>query len=106
MNISFRYQDGAPPIEGDVAVKILLTGLKGGHSGVDIHLGRANANKLMFRLLKVAVCDYGARLATIDGGSLRNAIPREATAVITLPADNIEALWEFIADYQDLYRSK
>lgn len=106
LNISFRYQDGAPPIEGDVAVKILLTGLKGGHSGVDIHLGRANANKLMFRLLKVAVCDYGARLATIDGGSLRNAIPREAMAVITLPADNIEALWELIADYQDLYRSE
>ena len=106
LNISFRYQDGAPPIEGDVAVKILLTGLKGGHSGVDIHLGRANANKLMFRLLKVAVCDYGARLATIDGGSLRNAIPREATAVITLPADNIEALWELIANYQNLYRSE
>ena len=60
----------------------------------------------MFRLLKVAVCDYGARLATIDGGSLRNAIPREATAVITLPADNIETLWELIADYQDLYRSE
>ena len=61
--------------EGDVAVKISLTGLKGGHSGVDIHLGRANANKLMFRFLKEAVRDYGARLSSVDGGSLRNAIP-------------------------------
>lgn len=106
LNISFRYKDGEPLIEGDVAVKVSLTGLKGGHSGVDIHLGRANANKLMFRFLKEAVRDYGARLAMIDGGSLRNAIPREATAVITLPSDNVETLWELAADYQDMFRKE
>ncbi|MDR1407713.1 MAG: aminoacyl-histidine dipeptidase [Tannerella sp.] len=106
LNIAFRYRKGAPPIEGDVAVKISLTGLKGGHSGIDIHLGRANANKLMCRFLKEAVRDFGARLAFIDGGTLRNAIPREAVAVITLPAGNVELLWELAADYQELFRTE
>jgi len=60
----------------------------------------------MFRFLKEAVRDYGVRLASIEGGSLRNAIPREAEAVITLPKDNVELLWELVSDYQDLYRSE
>ena len=104
LNISFQYKKGSPLIEGDVPVKIQLTGLKGGHSGVDIHLGRANANKLMFRFLKEAIRDYGVRLASIEGGSLRNAIPREAVAIITLPNGNVESLWELVADYQELYQ--
>ncbi len=104
LNISLQYKKGSPLIDGDVAIRLFLTGLKGGHSGVDIHLGRANANKLMFRFLKEVVRDYGARLATIEGGSLRNAIPREAEAVIMLPKANTELLWEFIADYQELCR--
>lgn len=106
MNITFQYKKGTPLIEGDIPVKVMLTGLKGGHSGVDIHLGRANANKLMFRFLKEAVRDYGARLASIEGGSLRNAIPREAIAVITIPDGNEESLWELVADYQELYRTE
>ncbi len=106
LNISFQYKEGTPPIEGDAAVKVSLTGLKGGHSGVDIHLGRANANKLLFRFLKEIVRDYGARLSFVEGGSLRNAIPREAFAIITLPADEVEAIWELVADYQDLYRNE
>jgi dipeptidase D len=106
LNVSFRYGKGAPLIDGDVAVRLLLSGLRGGHSGIDIHLGRANANKLMFRFLKEAVRDYGVRLASIKGGSLRNAIPREAEAVIMLPKDNVEILWELVADYQDLYREE
>ena len=60
--------------------------------------------KLMFRFLKEAVRDYGARLSSVDGGSLRNAIPREAFAVITIPGDNVEALWELVSDYQEMYR--
>jgi dipeptidase D len=106
LNISFQYKDEPTIPEGDVAIKLSLIGLKGGHSGVDIHLGRANANKLMFRFLKEAVCDYGARLSSIDGGSLRNAIPREAFAVITIPGDNTESLWELVSDYQDLYNEE
>lgn len=106
LNISFQYKEDTDIPRGDVCVKLSLTGLKGGHSGVDIHLGRANANKLMFRFLKEAVCDYGARLATIDGGSLRNAIPREAFATVTIPGDNAEALWELVADYQDMFNTE
>ena len=106
LNISWQFKEDTYIPEGDVAVKISLTGLKGGHSGVDIHLGRANANKLMFRFLKEAVRDLGARLSWIDGGSLRNAIPREAFAIVTIPGDNVEALWEFIADYEEIYRTE
>ncbi|MDR2775500.1 MAG: aminoacyl-histidine dipeptidase [Tannerella sp.] len=106
LNISFQYREGQPLIEGDVPVRLFLSGLKGGHSGIDIHLGRANANKLMFRFLKEAVRDYGARLACVSGGSLRNAIPREAEAVIMLQKDNMEILWELVSDYQDLYRTE
>jgi dipeptidase D len=106
LNIAFQYKKGVPLIEGDVAVKINLSGLKGGHSGIDIHLGRANANKLIFRFLKEAVRDFGARLALINGGTLRNAIPREAVAVITIPGGNVEALWELVADYQELFRTE
>ena len=106
LNVTFKYRKGAPLINGDVAVRLLLSGLKGGHSGLDIHLGRANANKLMFRFLKEAVRDYGVRLAAIEGGVVRNAIPSEATAVITLPKDNVELLWELVSDYQDLYRDE
>lgn len=106
LNISFQFKEDTFIPEGDVAVKLSLTGLKGGHSGVDIHLGRANANKLMFRFLKEAVCDYGARLSAVDGGNMRNAIPREATAIITIPGDNVEALWELVSDYQEMYQSE
>ncbi len=89
--------------EGDIALKIELKGLKGGHSGVDINLQRANANKLLFRFLKDAVANYEARLACVEGGSLRNAIPREATAVITIPADGKEELLQLVDDYEDLF---
>ncbi|MDR3194047.1 MAG: aminoacyl-histidine dipeptidase [Tannerella sp.] len=106
LNITFQYNKGVPLIEGDVPVKVSLTGLSGGHSGVDIHLGRANANKLLFRFLKDAVRDYGARLAFVRGGSARNAVPREATAVVTLPNDSVDALWEFVADCQELWRAE
>ena len=104
LNISFQFKEDTYIPEGDVAVKITLSGLKGGHSGVDIHLGRANANKLMFRFLKEAVCDYGARLSAVEGGNMRNAIPREAWAIVTIPGDNIEALWELVSDYQEMYQ--
>jgi dipeptidase D len=98
----FRYQE-VPVPEGDVALKISLTGLKGGHSGVDIHLQRANANKLLFRFLKKAVAEYEARLAWVEGGNLRNAIPREAFALITIPSDGVDDLIELVKDFENLF---
>jgi dipeptidase D len=89
--------------EGDIAIKVTLKGCKGGHSGCDIHLQRANANKLLFRFLKDAVANYEARLAYIEGGSLRNAIPREATAIITIPAEGIDEIMDLVAEYENLF---
>lgn len=101
-NVSWEFKEVEAPA-GDIAVKVSLKGLKGGHSGGEIHLGRANANKLMFRFLKEAVCSLDARLALVEGGSLRNAIPREAFAVLTVLPENEEALFELVDDYNDLY---
>lgn len=101
-NITFRYFETEVP-DGDVAVKITLTGLNGGHSGLNINLQRANANKLIFRFLKDAVSNYEARLAAIDGGNMRNAIPREAVAVVTVPAEGVEDLMDLVHDYEALF---
>ncbi len=89
--------------EGDVAVKVSVKGCKGGHSGCDIHLQRANANKLLFRFLKDAVANFEARLAYVEGGSLRNAIPREAAAVITIPAEGVDEIMDLVAEYESLF---
>jgi len=70
-----------------IAYKIDVNGLKGGHSGMDIKLGRGNSNKLLFRFLKTYEKTLGLRLVSANGGSLRNAIPRESEAIITIPAN-------------------
>ena len=75
----------------DAAVKVVIKGLKGGHSGLEINEGRGNANKLMARFVHEAIAEYGARLATWHGGNMRNAIPFECSTVLTLPKENVEA---------------
>lgn len=82
--VHFNYKEEAVPA-ASVAMRIDVKGLKGGHSGLDIHLGRGNANKIINRILWDGFRDHKLRLASIDGGSLRNAIPREAIAIVTLP---------------------
>lgn len=83
----------------DVAVKVTLKGLYGGHSGLEINEGRANTNKLMARFVQEAVAEYEARLASWNGGNMRNAIPRECQVVLTLPAENVDALAASVADW-------
>ena len=78
-NITLPYTAEAAPA-GYVAYSVEVKGLKGGHSGIQIGYQRANANRELFRLLNHTACDV--RLASVDGGGLRNAIPREATAVV------------------------
>jgi len=97
----FEYQKNVPVPEGDIALKLSLTGLKGGHSGIDIILGRGNANKLMFRFLKQAVSDYEVRLASFQGGTLRNAIPREAFAIVTIPEEILQDFIDAVSVYED-----
>jgi len=104
-HISFAYKE-EPVYHGDVAYKISLTGLKGGHSGLDINLGRANANKLLFRLLKYLVSSFEARLASVEGGNLRNAIPREAFAVVTVPEEGQDDLLEAISEMEAIFKSE
>ena len=69
-----------------------VKGLKGGHSGMDIHLGLGNANKIMNRLLYNLSENAGLRVASIDGGGLRNAIPRESSALVLVPELSMELL--------------
>jgi len=83
MNTSakMKYNEEDVP-SGMKAYKLAITGLKGGHSGLDIHLGRGNANKLMNRFMWEAMANFDMRITEINGGSLRNAIPRESFAVV------------------------
>ncbi|MDR0907419.1 MAG: beta-Ala-His dipeptidase, partial [Rikenellaceae bacterium] len=107
-NIVMPYAAETAP-HGYKAVKVKVTGLKGGHSGIEIILQRANANKLLFRLLR-AHLNNGTLLASVDGGGLRNAIPREAEAVLLVSADHYTAFTEavkeltatIIAEYKDI----
>ncbi len=70
--------------ENSVSYEISVTGLNGGHSGMDIHKGLGNANKIMNRLLFDGFTNFGLRIAEINGGSLRNAIPRESFATVVI----------------------
>lgn len=86
-DVDIRYSlDWQPVTEQEQAVHLALTGLRGGHSGAEIHLNRGNAIKLLARLLEqVAAQSVPFRLADIAGGSVRNAIPREAFATVLVP---------------------
>ena len=84
--------------EGDIAVKVTLKGLRGGHSGLEINEGRANANKLMARFVRQAIADDEARLCSWQGGNMRNAIPRTATVVLAVPLENYDDFCE-LAEY-------
>ena len=83
-NVSLAYSEENVPT-GYKGYKLSITGLKGGHSGLDIPLGRGNANKIMFRLFNKVIDTHELKVAEINGGSLRNAIPREAFAIIAVP---------------------
>ncbi|MBL6949473.1 MAG: aminoacyl-histidine dipeptidase [Bacteroidales bacterium] len=97
-NITFNYKETSVP-DGMTAFKLTVKGLKGGHSGLDIPLGRGNSNKLLNRLMWSAEHLYGLRLASIDGGSLRNAIPRESVAIAVVPEKNKDAFLKEIKTF-------
>lgn len=91
---------------GHQAYRLNISGLKGGHSGVNIHLGRGNANKLLARFLVTHAAELDFKVSEISGGSLRNAIPREAEVVITLAADQRALLEQRVAAYQALLQQE
>lgn len=95
-----------PAEDGMVFHRLTVRGLNGGHSGMDIHKGLGNANKIMNRLI-LECSGLGVRISSIDGGSLRNAIPRESVSVIGVPSDkkNLfdDSISEAIKEISDEY---
>ena len=96
-NITLPYVAEAAPA-GYVAYAVEVKGLKGGHSGIQIGYQRANANRELFRLLDASACNL--RLASVDGGGLRNAIPREATAVVLVAEDDVKTFEAEVAAFE------
>ena len=104
-NISMDYQEETAPA-GTVPMQVSVTGLKGGHSGLDIALGRGNANKVLLRFLYQCQKDFQIRIAALNGGNLRNAIPREAFADIRVPEQFVDRIKEYIRDYETIIRKE
>ena len=92
----FEYKEEATP-DDSVGYEIALSGLKGGHSGLEIILQRGNANKLLARFLRENPC---ALISTIDAGGLRNAIPREAKAIIAVPSTQAAGFEKAAKDFE------
>lgn len=101
----YRYKQH-PVAKDSIAFSVTIKGLKGGHSGMDIHKGRANANKLLNRLLYNGDKVLDLQLSTFDGGSLRNAIPREANAVVVISKDQKSAFLSFVDDFLELVKAE
>lgn len=103
--MEFNFTEESVPA-GSKAFKLSLKGLKGGHSGMDINLGRGNSNKLLFRYLKANAEKLNLRISSVNGGSLRNAIPRESFVVVTIPSENQQTLFASVKKYEDIYKSE
>lgn len=88
------------------AVRARVGGLQGGHSGLNIHEGRGNAIKLLVRFLWKASQKFDLHLASLDGGSKHNAIPRECDAVVYLPNGEIPAIKKFAEQYDKDYKNE
>ena len=99
------YQEADTDAE-DGAVRVTVKNLRGGHSGLEINEGRGNANKLLVQIVREAISEREARLASWNGGNMRNAIPFKAEAVLTLPKENIAALKEMAADWQETFNDE
>lgn len=90
--------------EGSVFIRIDVRGLRGGHSGLNIHEGRGNAIKLLVRVLRQLEARGECRLATLQGGTARNALPREASATLAIPADSMESMGAALTELQATLR--
>ncbi len=101
-----KSYDPEPVPQGYQAYRMNARGMKGGHSGMDIPLGRANANKVLFRFLMQAESDLDIRLAEAEGGDLRNAIPRESHATVLVPENSAADFEKMVEAYQVMYRNE
>lgn len=104
-NTKYSYEE-VPVNAGSVHLTISIRGLLGGHSGMDIDKGRGNANKLMNRILYHLISLNEFQLISIDGGSLRNAIPRESTAVIAIAKDDLSVVKSAVAHISETLKTE
>ncbi|MEW7978994.1 MAG: aminoacyl-histidine dipeptidase [Candidatus Sedimenticola endophacoides] len=105
VNAGLRYTEVATEADA-IAFELRVSGLRGGHSGVDIHRGRGNANKLLFRLLRAAQAGCRIGVCSVEGGSLRNAIPREAMAAVVVAPERSGRLQALVREYRERFRSE
>ena len=96
---TLEYKEETPAADL-TARKITLKGLRGGHSGLEINQGRGNANKLLARIVHDLLIEFDSQLANFEGGNMRNAIPREAHAVLVFNPEDTEGLEEYIKEYE------
>ena len=107
MNLTATLQYKEEPTDAtDKAVRVCLSDLRGGHSGLEINEGRGNANKMIARLVQDAIVNFDACLSEWKGGNMRNAIPREAEVVLTMPAENVEAFKEAVNEWRTTYEGE
>jgi len=104
-NIDFDYTEDKVP-SGFKAYTVKLYGLKGGHSGLDINLGRGNSNLVLFRLLRYCEAQAGLRLCEFEGGNMRNAIPREAVATIIIPDAQTDKFMGMVNNYRSVIKNE
>lgn len=103
---TLQYKDVIQEEDDIEAYLITLKGLMGGHSGMEINMGRANANKLLVRIIRDAILYCGARLTSWEGGNMRNAIPREAHATLIVHKEDAKALKELVEEYQTIFNDE
>ena len=105
LNIQAAYAGTTLP--SDVtAYTMTVSGLQGGHSGVDIDLGRGHATKLLVRLLDQVAAEHGVRVARLSGGTAANAIPREADAVVVVPTAQTDAFLQAVQTFEATVQSE
>lgn len=105
VNVSMNYKQ-IPCPNNYVAYNLAITGLKGGHSGMDINIGRSNSNKLLFRFLNHCIYNFDIKLAEVKGGSLRNAIPRESFAVVLVHEKESQKFEAEVKKFHHIYSSE
>ncbi len=105
VNVKMNYREENTPTEF-VAYKLSITGLEGGHSGMDINIGRANANKLLFRFLNNCIYHFDIKLSEVIGGSLRNAIPRESFATVLVLKNDAAKFVDYVKKFYAIFKSE
>lgn len=103
--VAFSYPQEPAPSDA-AAYSVAVTGLQGGHSGVDINLGRGHATKILVRLLKEAAQPYDLRVASIAAGTAGNAIPRKAEALVYIPGPQVEPFRAYSEAFEATVRAE